>query len=107
MHIIEHQYLGLELKHPSRAYIVRDTAVFAANAYLEGLGSYDETTKNYIYDYMFFLLSNPFTDNYLFTETAQEVLNNIKVSELFDLEILRTLPKTQTIFLTFYMEKAE
>jgi hypothetical protein len=105
MHIIENHYLGLELKNPTRVHVLKDTAFFAANAYLEAIGEYDVATKNNILNHMLLFLVNPHTKNHLFTKTAQEVVNNIKVSESFDLEILRTLPENETLLFNFLYGK--
>lgn len=105
MHIVEKHYLGLELKNPSRAHVLREAAVFAANAHSEVVGDSDLVSKAAAFMHFQVSLLNPYTKNYLFTETAQEVINNIKVNELFDIEILRTLPTGKTRFYNFLYGK--
>jgi hypothetical protein len=105
MHIIENQYFGLELKTPSRAHALSEAATSAANAYEEAVGECNLGEKDAIRNGIQAFLLNPYIGNYLFTKTAQEVIENIKVSESFDLEILRTLPTDETRFFNFLYGK--
>ncbi|MVN79269.1 hypothetical protein GO988_23295 [Hymenobacter sp. HMF4947] len=105
MHIIENQYLGLALKNPARAAVLKDAAVFAANAYAEAVGVSEVATKRDVLNRMLLFLLNPYTPNYLLTEPAQQVISRIKVGDLFDIEILRTLPENKTLFYNFLVGK--
>jgi len=105
MHIVEQHYLGLELKNPSRIHVLRAASAFAADGFLELIGDCDSDTQAKIILGVKSSLLNPYIENYLFTQTAQEVLDNIKVSDSFDLEILETLPRDETHFYNFLYGK--
>lgn len=105
MHIIANQYFGLELKSPAYAPALSGAASIAANAYEEALGDCDLAEKEMVKKGIEAFLRDPSIGNYVFTETAQEVVKNIKVSESFDLEILRTLPTDETLFFNFLYGK--
>lgn len=105
MQIIENHYFGLELKTPSRSHALSEAALIAADAYEEAIGDCTLEEKDTFRKGILAFLLNPYTKNHLFTATAQEVINNIKVSESFDLEILHTLPKDETRFFNFLYGK--
>jgi hypothetical protein len=101
MHIVEKHYLGLELKTPARAHVLREAAVFAASAFSEAVGDDSVAAKEEAAIGMQLFLLNRNIKSYLFTETAQALIEKIKVAESFDLEILRKLPEGETHFFSF------
>ncbi|TGE20855.1 hypothetical protein [Hymenobacter metallicola] len=105
MHIIENHYFGLELKNPSKANVLRKTASIAADAYEEALGDCSLAEKELIRNDIQVFLSDSSIGNHLFTQTAQEVINNIKVTESFDLDILRVLPTNERLPFKFLYGK--
>ena len=98
MHIVEHHYLGLELKHKSLIPTLMEMANAVSGAWINAIGISDEASKNAIGKTIWHAFSDSRIENFLFTETAQEVVNNIKVTESFDVQILRVLPADQILF---------
>ncbi|MBG8555005.1 hypothetical protein [Hymenobacter guriensis] len=105
MHIVEQHYLGLELKHPSRVSTLRELETFVSKPLLEALGDDDPAAKQVLIKGIWHSLVSPTIENLLFTESAQEVIRNIKVEEAFDLEILRVLPAKEILFFNFLLGK--
>lgn len=105
MHIVEKQYLGLMLKNASHSHVLRDTAIFAANAFLDAVGEYNVITKDEAMKVMWGFLSSPDNKYYLFTEKAREVIQNIKITDSFDIQILRVLPMNETRYFNFLYGK--
>lgn len=102
MHIVEKHYLGLELKSPERVPLLRDIAASVAGLWVENVASDPATTQGMV-DGIWYALINRDIENYLLTDTAQEVVSNIKVGEKFDLEILRVLPPGKVLFYNFLL----
>ena len=103
MHIVEKNYLGLELKSSSRLPVLREAVAGIMNTLHAALGSLDATAEKMIAKGIWHSLASPEVENYLLTATAQEVIKNIKVSELFDVEILKKLPASQVLFFNFLL----
>lgn len=103
MHILEKNYLGLELKSPTRVSILRDVVAGMANTLQAATGVNDPAAMEMIIQGIWHSLVSPAVENYLLTETAQEVVRNIKVGEAFDVEILRKLPAKQVQFFNFLL----
>lgn len=103
MHIVEKNYLGLELKSPARVQILREVAAGMASTLEDLTGNNDPAVRELIIKGIWHSLVSPEVENYLLTETAQEVVRNIKVGEAFDVEILRKLPAKQVQFFNFLL----
>jgi hypothetical protein len=110
MHILEKHYLGLELRSPSSAQVLNDTALFAANTLSYLLN--DKASKNYsavekeaFVSSMRLFILNRYVKGYLFTEAAQKVIDKIKVADSFDLQILKVLPEGEAHYFTLLYGK--
>lgn len=103
MQIVEKRYLGLSLNSPSRVQLLREITAGMLNTLHEATGNDDVADNKIIGKGIWHSLVSPEVENYLFTETAQEVIRNIKVTELFDVEILRMLPATRVVFYNFLL----
>lgn len=82
---------------------MREIAAGMLNTLHDATGNNDIAENEIIGKGIWHSLVSPDVENYLFTETAQEVIRNIKVAEAFDVEILRMLPATQVVFFNFLL----
>lgn len=103
MHILKKNYLGLELKDPSRVTVLREIAAGMMNSLHDATGNNDPAARESIVKGIWHSLVSPDVENYLLTGTAQEVIKNIKVGEAFDVEILRMLPANELLFFNFLL----
>lgn len=103
MHIVEKHYLGLELKSPERVPMLRKLATSVAGSWLDKIPDSDPAIQEEIVKGVWHSFVGLDIDNLLLTETAQEVVSNIKVGEAFDVEILRVLPPNQMVCYNFLL----